>query len=86
MGKEKERRRRSTSSRTKSQVRILFSFFSLLSNNKGGQFGGENDEEGKGNKTPTDPLSCFQRFESSSGTSPTEARGGSPGRQKEKTW
>lgn len=42
-------------------------------------------DEGRGSKTPIDPLSCSQRCKPSSGTSSTEARGGSPGRQKGET-
>ena len=58
----------------------------LLSKNRVGQFEGEREkDEGRGSKTPIDPLSCSQRCKPSSGTSSTEARGGSPGRQRGET-
>lgn len=44
---------------------------------------GERDQ-GRVNRTPIDPLSCYKRCEQSSGTSSTQARGGSPARQIEK--
>lgn len=59
-----------------------FSFLARLLKKKGGQ----DEGEGRGNKTPTEPLACFQCCKASSETSSREAQGGSPGREKEKTW
>lgn len=58
-------------------------FSVLLYRNKEEELEGEK-EQGRGNKTPIDPLSCFQRCEQSSGTSSKQAQRGSPKRQIEK--
>lgn len=86
MGIEKERRStRSTSSDTKSQIRILL-LFQLFCQGMREDSLREREKDVGRNKTPIDLLSCSQCCKPSSGTSSTEARGESPGRQKERAW